>query len=99
MQLKGYDVLGVSCDSVKRHQKFIEKYNLAFSLVSDEDKKVVKDYESGLKNLVGKEHMGINRTTFIINESGIIDKIITKVNTKDHSHTNYKIKNYEKCDL
>ena len=86
LQKNGFEVLGVSCDSVERHQKFIEKYSLPFNLISDEEKKVVKDYGVwGLKKFMGKEYMGINRTTFIINESGIIDKIITKVNTKDHS--------------
>ena len=86
LQKNGFEVLGVSCDSVERHQKFIEKYSLPFNLISDEAKKVVNDYGVwGLKKFMGKEYMGINRTTFIINESGIIDEIITKVNTKDHS--------------
>lgn len=86
LQAKGYEVLGVSCDSVKRHQKFIEKYNLAFSLVSDEEKKVVEDYGVwGLKKFMGREYMGITRTTFIINKKGIIEDIIEKVNTKEHT--------------
>ena len=86
LQKNGFEVLGVSCDSVERHQKFIEKYSLPFNLISDEEKKVVNDYGVwGLKKFMGKEYMGINRTTFIINESGIIEEIITKVNTKDHS--------------
>ena len=86
LQKNGFEVLGVSCDSVERHQKFIEKYSLPFNLISDEEKKVVNDYGVwGLKKFMGKEYMGINRTTFIINESGIIDEIITKVNTKNHS--------------
>ena len=86
LQAKGYEVLGVSCDSVKRHQKFIEKYNLAFSLVSDEEKKVVEDYGVwGLKKFMGREYMGITRTTFIIDEKGIIEDIIEKVNTKEHT--------------
>lgn len=86
LQAKGYEVLGVSCDSVKRHQKFIEKYNLAFSLVSDEEKKVVEDYGVwGLKKFMGREYMSITRTTFIINKKGIIEDIIEKVNTKEHT--------------
>lgn len=86
LKTQGYEVLGVSCDSIKRHQKFIEKYNIPFSLVADETQKVVKDYGVwGLKKFMGKEYMGINRTTFIINEEGIIENIITKVNTKDHT--------------
>lgn len=86
LQAKGYEVLGVSCDSVKRHKKFIEKYNLAFSLVSDEDQKVVQDYGVWvLKKFMGREYMGITRTTFIIDENGIIEEVITKVDTKNHT--------------
>jgi len=86
LQEKGYEVLGVSCDSVKRHQKFIEKYNLSFSLISDEDQKVVQDYGVwGLKKFMGREYMGITRTTFIIDENGVIEEVITKVDTKNHA--------------
>ena len=82
----GYDVIGVSCDSIKRHQKFIEKYDLPFNLISDEDKKVVNDYGVWqLKKFMGREYMGIVRTTFLINENGEIEDIIEKVNTKDHT--------------
>ena len=83
---RGYDVLGVSCDSVKRHQKFIAKHDLPFNLVSDEDHKVVNDYGVWqLKKFMGREYMGIVRTTFIIDENGLISDIITKVNTKEHT--------------
>lgn len=83
----GYEVLGVSCDSVARHQKFIEKYNLSFSLISDEEKKVVEDYGVwGLKKFMGREYMGISRVTFIIDEDRIIQDIITKVDTKQHTN-------------
>lgn len=86
LQKEGYEVLGVSCDSAKRHQKFIEKYNLAFSLVSDEEKKVVEDYGVwGMKKFMGKEYMGITRTTFVIDEKGVIEEVITKVDTKNHT--------------
>ena len=86
LQKNGYDVIGVSCDSVKRHQKFIEKYSLPFNLISDEDQKVVNDYGVWqLKKFMGREYMGIVRTTFIIDENGIIEEIITKVNTKEHT--------------
>ena len=86
LQKNGYDVIGVSCDSIKRHQKFIEKYNLPFNLISDEDQKVVNDYGVWqLKKFMGREYMGIVRTTFIIDENGIIEEIITKVNTKEHT--------------
>ena len=81
----GYDVLGVSCDSVKRHQKFIAKHDLPFNLISDEDHKVVNDYGVWqLKKFMGREYMGIVRTTFIIDENGLISDIISKVNTKEH---------------
>ena len=86
LQKNGYDVIGVSCDSVKRHQKFIEKYSLPFNLISDEDQKVVNDYGVWqLKKFMGREYMGIVRTTFIIDENGKIEDIITKVNTKEHT--------------
>ena len=66
LQKNGYDVIGVSCDSgVKRHQKFIEKHSLPFNLISDEDQKVVNDYGVWqLKKFMGREYMGIVRTTF-----------------------------------
>jgi len=86
LQQKGYEVIGVSCDSVKRHQKFIEKHNLPFNLISDEDQKVVSDYGVWqLKKFMGREYMGIVRTTFIIDEKGLISDIISKVNTKEHT--------------
>ena len=84
---KGYVVLGCSVDSPARHVKFIEKYDLPFSLISDEDKKVVEDYGVwGLKKFMGKEYMGISRTTFVIDEKGMIEDIIEKVNTKGHTN-------------
>jgi thioredoxin-dependent peroxiredoxin len=83
---KGYVVLGCSVDSPARHVKFIEKYDLPFSLISDEEKKVVEDYGVwGLKKFMGKEYMGISRTTFVIDEKGMIEDIIEKVNTKEHT--------------
>ena len=86
LQKNGYDVIGVSCDSIKRHQKFIEKHSLPFNLISDEDQKVVNDYGVWqLKKFMGREYMGIVRTTFLIDEKGIIEDIIEKVNTKDHT--------------
>lgn len=83
---KGYDVLGVSADSGKRHLKFIEKYQLPFHLLADEDKKVIESYGVwGPKKFMGREFDGIHRTTFIIDENGTIENIITKVKTKEHS--------------
>lgn len=82
----GYIVLGCSADSPARHLKFIDKYDLPFNLISDEEKEVLNDYGVwGLKKFMGKEYYGINRTTFVINEDGIIEDVITKVNTKSHT--------------
>jgi thioredoxin-dependent peroxiredoxin len=81
----GYNVLGVSMDSEARHQKFIAKYELPFSLLSDENKEVIERYGVwGPKKFMGKEYDGIHRTTFIIDEKGVISDIITKVKTKEH---------------
>lgn len=83
---KGFDVIGVSADSEKSHQSFISKYQLPFRLISDTDKKVLQDYGAwGEKKMYGKAYMGILRKTFIIDEEGIIIKIIEKVKTKEHS--------------
>ena len=83
---KGYVVLGCSADSPERHQKFIEKHDLPFSLISDESKEVLNAYGVwGPKKFMGKEYMGISRTTFVIDEKGIIEDIITKVDTKNHT--------------
>lgn len=82
----GYQVIGVSADNEKAHQKFIEKYNLPFPLIPDTDKKVIQDYGVwGPKKFMGKEFDGIHRTTFIINENGLIEEVITKVKTKEHT--------------
>ena len=87
LQEKGFIVLGVSPDSSKSHQKFIGKYNLPFSLIADEDKAVIKAFGVwGPKKFMGKEYEGVHRTTFIIDEDGIIEKVFTKVKTKDHTH-------------
>lgn len=84
LQKKGYEVIGVSTDSEKSHQKFIEKYELPFPLIADTDQKVVNDYGVwGLKKFMGKEYMGINRTTFLIDEKGKIEKLIEKVDTEN----------------
>jgi len=78
-------VLGVSKDSADRHRKFIEKYDLPFPLLSDEDGKVCEAYDVWKqKSLYGKKFMGIERTTFIIGKNGKIEKIYPKVKVKDH---------------
>lgn len=83
---KGYEILGVSPDSEKSHQKFIESKELPFDLISDSDHKVMKDYGVwGEKKMYGRTYMGVNRTTFVISEEGNIEDVIEKVNTKDHT--------------
>ena len=83
---KGYMVLGCSTDSPERHVKFIEKHDLPFSLISDQDKKVVNAYGVwGPKKFMGKEYDGISRTTFVIDENGIIEDVIIQVDTKEHT--------------
>ena len=82
----GYNVLGVSADSPKRQLNFKNKNALAYDLISDEEKQVIKLYGVwGPKKFMGKEYDGIHRTTFIIDEQGSITDIIQKVNTKDHA--------------
>lgn len=86
LKSKGYEVLGVSIDSVKSHKKFVEKYSLPFSLIVDEDQKIVQDYGVWVeKSMYGKKYMGTARVTFLIDEYGIITKIIDKVDTKEHT--------------
>ncbi|MEN8229706.1 MAG: thioredoxin-dependent thiol peroxidase [Bacteroidota bacterium] len=83
---QGFEVIGVSADSEKSHQKFISKYGLPFRLISDIDRKVLKDFGAwGEKKLYGKSYLGIIRKTFVINEDGTVEKIIEKVKTKEHS--------------
>jgi len=81
---KGITVLGVSTDDEKSHQKFATKHNLPFTLLADTDKTIVEAYGVwGEKNMYGKKYMGINRTTFLINEEGVVSHIIKKVDTKN----------------
>jgi len=83
---KGYAVVGVSADSVKSHQNFAQKYQLPFPLISDPDKKILTAYQAyGEKKMYGKTVMGTLRKTYIIDEKGIIEDIIEKVDTKNHS--------------
>jgi len=83
---KGYEILGVSADSAKRQQNFIIKNELPFNLLADEDKTVINTFGVwGAKKFMGREYEGIHRTTFVINEKGIIESIIFKVKTKEHT--------------
>ena len=79
-------VLGVSPDGLASHEKFIDKFDLPFILLSDEEKKTCKDYGVWVKKkMYGKEHMGVVRTTFIIGKDGKIEKIYKKVKPAEHS--------------
>jgi len=91
---KGFAIIGVSADSEKSHKGFAEKYSLPFPLIADTSKKILNDYGVwGEKKLYGKTYMGILRTTFVIDEKGIIEKIIEKVNTADHTEQIFKMYN------
>ena len=84
----GYEVIGVSVDNEKSHQKFIEKNNLPFTLIADTDKKLVEQFGVwGEKKLYGRAYMGTLRTTFLINEEGVVERIIgpKEVKTKEHA--------------
>ncbi|MEQ8909148.1 MAG: thioredoxin-dependent thiol peroxidase [Vicingaceae bacterium] len=86
LQKEGYEVVGVSADSQKKHQNFIAKYDLPFTLLADEEKEVIQAFDAwGLKKFMGKEYEGIIRKTFVIDEEGKIEDIIEKVKTKEHS--------------
>jgi len=83
---KNYQVIGISADSVKKQKNFSDKNNLPFSLIADEDKNIIKAFGVwGPKKFMGKEFDGIHRTTFVIDENGNIENIITKVQTKNHT--------------
>lgn len=83
---KGYKVVGVSADSEKSHKKFIEKYNLPFPLIADTEKQVSKAYGVwGAKKFMGRIFDGITRTTFVIDQEGIIAEVIQKVDTTNHT--------------
>lgn len=89
---RGYKVIGVSADNQKSHQKFRTKYNLPFTLISDVDKTVINAYGVwGPKKLAGRHYDGILRTTFLISEDGLIESVITDVNTKEHTQQILKV--------
>ncbi len=80
----GFEVIGVSADSQKKHQNFISKYDLPFTLIADENKEVINAYGVwGPKKFMGREYEGIHRQTFVIDEQGKIEKVIKKVKTKE----------------
>jgi peroxiredoxin Q/BCP len=86
LQAKGLVVLGVSTDSEKSHKKFEKKFSLPFPLLADTDKQLVNAFGVwGEKKFWGKKYMGTHRVTFLINEAGVIEHVISEVDTKDHT--------------
>ena len=86
LNTKGFEVIGVSADSTASHIKFTDKFSLPFRLIPDTDKEIIKAYDVwGPKKFMGREYDGIHRTTFVIDEKGEIEKIFTKVKTKEHA--------------
>jgi len=93
--MEGFVVVGVSMDTEKSHKKFAHKYALPFPILADTSKKIVNDYGVWReKNMYGKSFLGIVRTTFLINEDGIIEKIINKVETKSHATQIFELYSY-----
>ena len=83
---KGYEVVGVSPDNEKSHLKFIDKFSLKFNLISDTNHEILEAYGAwGEKNMYGKKYMGVLRTTYVIDENGIIESVFEKVDTKNHT--------------
>ena len=82
----GFDVVGVSPDNQKSHQKFINKYGLKFNLIADTEKEILKLYDVwGEKSMYGRKYMGVNRTTFVIDEHGVIAEVFEKVDKNGHT--------------
>lgn len=86
LKKKGYVVIGISADDERSHQKFINKHKLPYTLIADTDMKIIRAYDVwGRKKFMGREFDGIVRTTFVIDEQGKIEKVITRVKSKDHA--------------
>ena len=86
LQKNGISIVGISPDEVKKHKKFEEKFNLPFTLLADTDHNIIDKYGVwGEKMLYGKKYMGLHRTTFLIDEKGIIGKVIAKPKSKQHA--------------
>ncbi|NOZ45471.1 MAG: thioredoxin-dependent thiol peroxidase [Chlorobi bacterium] len=84
---KGFEIIGISPDTVKSHQKFSNKFDFQYNILADIEKKTLNQYGVwGEKKMYGRTYEGVHRTTFIISEDGKIEKIITKVKTKDHTN-------------
>ena len=89
---KGYEVIGVSPDGVASHKKFVEKYDLKFNLIADTEKVILNAYGAwGEKSMYGKKYLGVLRSTYVIDEKGVIEEIFEKVKTKDHTNQIIKV--------
>ncbi|WP_159518054.1 thioredoxin-dependent thiol peroxidase [Sunxiuqinia indica] len=83
---KGYEIVGVSPDNVASHKKFADKFGFNFNLIADTEKEILQAYGVwGEKNMYGKKYMGVIRTTYVINEEGVVEEVFKKVKTKDHT--------------
>lgn len=83
---RGFEVIGVSPDGIDSHRKFADKYSLSFNIIADTEKEILKQYEVwGEKKMYGRSYMGVIRTTFVIDENGVISSIFGKVDTKEHT--------------
>lgn len=83
---RGFEIIGISPDSEKSHIRFKEKYDLPFNLLADPDKKILKAYGAwGTRKMYGRSYDGVLRTTYVISEEGIIEEVLAKVDTKNHT--------------
>lgn len=86
LKKEGYTLLGISPDSEKKHQNFIKKFELPFDLLADTEQEMLQAYGCwGQKKFMGKEYIGVHRTTFLIDKKGKINEVISKVKTKEHA--------------
>ena len=86
LEAAGYAIVGISTDTEKKHQNFINKFDLPFPLIADVDKSIHEQFGTWVeKQMYGRQYMGTARTTFVIDEKGVIEDIIAKVKTKDHT--------------
>ena len=86
LQTAGYTVIGISADDSRKQKKFQEKHLLPYTLIADTEKTICNAYGVwGPKKFMGREYEGIHRTTFVVNENGILEKVITDVKAKTHS--------------
>ena len=85
LKTDNFEVIGISPDSEQSHEKFSSKHSLPYNLIADTEKEILNDFGVwGEKKMYGRTYNGVHRTTFIINEKGVIEKIFTKVKTKEH---------------